>query len=68
MPRVEAEATSGDEGTPRIRLLISGIDGKARESTAAGQTLTLHLSVQEAVAARDALNQALNDLGLPDLG
>jgi hypothetical protein len=68
VPRVEAEAVPDDEGTPHIRLLISGIEGDARGSADDGQSLTLHLSIKEAVAARDALNRALNDLGLPDLG
>ena len=68
MPRVEAEAMPDDEATPRVRLRISGIEGDAQGSADDGRTLTLHLSIKEAVAARDALNRALNDLGLPDLG
>ena len=64
--RIEAEAFRDDGEAPAVRLRLDGLDDGAEAAVEGRQTLALVLSVTEAIAARDALNRALNDLGLPD--
>ena len=66
MARVEADAVRQARDAPTIRLRIAEIEFDQQEQAADGRVVTLALSIKEAVAARDALNRALNELGLPD--
>jgi hypothetical protein len=62
---IDAEVVQDEGESPEIRLRIK--QSAAWESDVAGdRPLTFALSIKETIAARDALNRALNDLGLPE--
>lgn len=65
MVRIDAEAVQDEGAAPAIRLRIETSATRKPDLTAGGP-LTFALTVSETIAARDALNRALNDLGLPE--